>query len=281
MESQNIIRGLPFRQYAIRALGEASSSGLKEFLRSPLRYWEWSVNPVEKDTKDRRMGRLLHAALLDDHTWQRMVPQPDFGDLRTKIGKAAKAEWDATVTPSSIVVDWEEHDTIKRMIGGMQRHPYAFALCEQARSEGNAELTLKWSQDGIMCKARLDGHLAQLALVIEAKKTKNASPEVFAQDAARYRYDIQAAWYRRACRAAKLPWENHAFICSEDEPPYDCACYNLDIDAIDAADEEITYAMKRLSRCVDANKWPGYDTAFRTLYLPKWHMDRPIQKDDE
>jgi PDDEXK-like uncharacterized protein DUF3799 len=276
MESSNIIRGLPFRQYATRALGEVSNTGLRYFMRTPRHYWHWSVSPDEPETKAKRRGGMLHAAMFDPALFARMVVQPYFGHGNSNAAKAAKAEWVAQLKPGSVIVDESDRTAVQRMAEGLAEHPFAAKMCDQALADNNAEITIRWSHDGLLCKARLDGYLQNIEAVMDLKSCMDASPEAFARDVAAYRYDIQAAFYRRAARAAKLPWSDHIFACVENAAPHVAVCYSLDKDAIDAADDEIAQALKRFGRCVDNNEWPGHSSELRTLYLPKWHMDRPI-----
>jgi exodeoxyribonuclease VIII len=276
INSPLVTRGMSFREYSVRKLGEASNSGLQEFLRSPLHYWQWCQPQPQSDSKAQRRGRMLHAAMFEPDVFARMLPEPDFGDLRTKIGKAAKAEFMAQLSPSATLVDMEDHEAVCRMAQSLrERHPFAGSVCDAAQKAGVTELTVTWAADGIAHKARLDAYPPDLDAVIDLKTCLNASPETFGRDAATYRYDIQAAFYRRACRVAGMPWDGHIFMCVESEPPYAPVCYQLDINAIDAADAEISAALARLATCIDTGNWPGYGDGIQTLFLPAWHMNRP------
>lgn len=68
-------------------------STLKHLAVSP-KMLRWRVDNPRPDTPALTRGRAIHCAVLEPERWaSEYRRQPDFGDLRTNRGKAARAEW--------------------------------------------------------------------------------------------------------------------------------------------------------------------------------------------
>src|SRR6478609_9326519 len=93
--------GVAFEDY-LRAPG-INASGLKRILRSPA-HFQASLTEPEEPTESLEYGKLLHFIVLEPELFEaRCVVQPKF-DLRTKVGKAGLAEWEAACPPDALVV---------------------------------------------------------------------------------------------------------------------------------------------------------------------------------
>lgn len=90
-------------------------------------------------------------------------------------------------------------------IEALLAHPVANQLLFGA--EGANELSIVWDEHPeagkLRCKARLDRLTVfeQWATIVDLKKLEDASPKWIGFRIGDYRYDLQAAMYRRACAA--------------------------------------------------------------------------------
>lgn len=104
------------------------------------------------------------------------------------------------------------------------------------------------------------------------KTTNNADPDAFAASAARYGYDVQAAWYLWGARELGLADRSAAFLflVQEKEPPYLTSTVQLDAQAMRIGEQKARAAMRLYAECVESGRWPGYPEEIVQVGLPVW-----------
>ncbi len=149
--------------------------------------------------------------------------------------------------------------------------------------EGEAELTLVWSEDvtladgtkfKIWCRCRLDWYTPGSAFFPDFKTTgMSANPETWGNLLFREGLDFQAAFYRRGItkvlKVAKSK-VRFGFCVIETEWPHCLSVVGLGPVAMDLADKKVQAAYQLWGECMKANSWPGYPR--RTCYVdpPVW-----------
>jgi exodeoxyribonuclease VIII len=149
-------------------------------------------------------------------------------------------------------------------------HPIASKLF----TGGVAEETAIWNdpRTGLLCKARLDYHQRERAIVTDLKSTEDASPGAFARSVVNYRYHVQHAHYADAFAATDHELRMFAFVAVEKSAPYAVAVYTIDADAEARGMELRERDMDLLTQCLQTDTWPGYPTGINRLSLPNWAM---------
>jgi len=268
--------GLPFEQYVL-AEG-VNASGLKKILRSPS-HFQASLTEPDEPTDNQEFGKLLHFIVLEPEVFEANAKvRPKF-DLRTKVGKAGLAEWQAAVKPGDIVVPEEHLDELRIMRDRVYAQPAARRLLERGIREG----TFWWEDPatGLLCKARPD-FVSATGIIVDLKSAVDASYEGFQRALWNYRYDLQAAHYCAGAGVAKIARPDaYAYLVIEKEPPYAMAIYTCGV--VDGGEGDTATwsvlgcgaqwreeAMRIYKRCQETNTWPGYQTKPQTITMPKW-----------
>ena len=217
-----------------RYAGYISSSSIRRFLRAPALF----ASPQEtQETPAMAFGSACHGFILE-------------GKKIPRLFKTDSAQEGA------------EH-TITAMDAAVRSHYAASILL----SSGEPERTFLWEESGLKCKCRADWWTSN-GICVDYKTTTNASPEGFMRAIKRYRYDVQAAWYRRGIAKAleldTLP--PFVFIAQEKTPPYLVGVYELDEEFMYNAMAAIDEALLGIRECMDSGEWPGYSQNIETLY---------------
>jgi hypothetical protein len=154
------------------------------------------------------------------------------------------------------------------MRDAVMAQPYARALLEA----GQSEVTMRWTRAELDCKGRLDRLCESHPVVVDLKTAADAGADEFARAAGRYQYHHQAAFYQHGCEACGLGERPMVFIVVESEPPHGVALYQLDRDAIDAANYRIDRLLEQFAECRERDDWPAYPLEVQPLSLPTWSL---------
>lgn len=246
-----------------------SSHGLMDLLDSPAHYRARRLN--RKQTPAMRFGSIVHSAVLEPHDFlSRAAIQPDFGSTRTKDGKEKLTAWKAEQeAKNAIILDQEEFDTIAGMLGAITNHP----LASQLFKDGHAERSGFWvcPRFGVRCRFRTDYIRTAKTSIFDYKTAEKASFSAFQGSAARYFYDLQAAFYcEGASQIEGVLYENFVFVVQEKEPPYAIAVYVADPYFLIQGKKLMEKGMRIYKECVEKNFWPGYPVEAVNLSLPAW-----------
>jgi len=259
-----IVRNLPSREYhAIRA---ASSSRLREIMRSPAHLRHMDENPKEGDAL--LVGDAFHTLVLEPERFEASFAVAPDVDRRTKEGKAAWAEFVESAAGRGVLT-YDQHLMVTGMAAAVLRHATAGRLI---RNRSETELTLRWTALGIPCKARIDAYVESSSAAFDLKSTEDASADAFARSVANFKYHVQAAWYLDALRSAGFGVETLIFIAVEKKEPYGVALYELDESAVEEGRIQIAKHLPILANCETTGHWPGYEIGVQSIALPKWSV---------
>lgn len=235
-------------------------STLRHMRRSPLHY-QHAVNHARADSDTFRVGRLLHALVLEPASVDGAFVVWEGGRRAGKAWTAFRAE-----NAGRTIVTADDMRDALAMAEAVQRvwtPPH------------HREITLQWIDErtGLACKGRLDaldsGH------VTEIKTTYDAASSVMSRSLARYDYHCQLAHYRTGAIACGLttPATRARIVAVESSAPYDVVIYDLDDEALIAGEEEVARLLVRVAECAAAGAWPGRYTEPQPLSLPGWMRD--------
>jgi len=302
-----VLYDLPFADYL--ALPAASSHALKTLLeKSPLH----AKTATNKTSEAKSLGTLTHAMLLTPDAWRDEVLIKPQVNRTTNAGKAELVEWmlgilggpghDAVEQFLVAKMTGKHYDSMIQALEPMlaetgkdavtaNKVPIAERMVESVLSKdigrvifasGKPETTMiaHEPQSGALCKIRPDWLPDGHEVIVDLKTAASASFEDFSRAAARYGYAIQAALYREIYRLVmgqKRPPFLHVVV--ENEPPYDCAVYELDQEALESGERKVRRALNIWAQCEEGGYWPGigYDYTEReyrieSLSLPKWAL---------
>lgn len=219
-----------------------------------------------KDTDAMDMGTAVHQLLLRDDR----VDVLDYDSYRTNDAKAAR---DASRQAGRVPLlrhKWQEAqaiaDAVREQIRALNLDPVPF-------TEGTAEHVIRWDQNGVACRAMLDWLRDDLTVIDDLKTTADASPRGFRRKVWTLRYDIQAAFYTRAVKAAYGASPSFRWVAVETEYPYLVSVHELDSLALDNADARVDEAIDLWRGCLETGVWPGFPTSVNEVGPVPWERD--------
>lgn len=234
-----------------------SASKLKMFAESHKRYRQTYVDKTMPATTSPEMtlGKLIHCMVLEPHAVDsRFAVEPKL-DRRTKQGKEAHAELEASAAADNkTLVDAKTWSTATEVQRAVLSHVAAWKLLTAEGAE--VEKMMFWSREGLplKCRAKMDLVL-DTDVIVDLKTTSASSQASFARDVVNYYYDRQAAWYCEGYSILRGAWPNFIFIAAQTRPPYEVGVYELSQIDIDAAAKDNFRDACRLCECMATNEW--------------------------
>lgn len=248
------------------ASGAVSKSTLDMVHRSPAHYKYCKDNPREQ-TESMLLGSVVHKLVLEPSTFAAEYAVAPECDKRTKEGKAAWAEFQNALGDGVQAITAPMYERALLMRDAVQSHTIAARLL----TDGKAEESFFWEQEGIKCSCRPDW-LRNNGLCVDLKTTQNASPDAFTRDAYNYRYYVQAWWYINGLKQCGVDAHDFVFIAVESNPPYSVCVYAADELYYKLGETEAMEDFRTYKECLESGNWYGYDKSpeVHSLSLPDY-----------
>jgi hypothetical protein len=126
----------------------------------------------------------------------------------------------------------------------------------------------------VPCRMRAD-YLHPDNIIVDLKIVRSAHEKDFQRAVANYRYDMQAAWYRRGyatIQGLALSDVSFLFLAVESEPPHAINLFEASSKMLDHGTQSCEAALKSYLECSQKNHWPGYTETIKKLDLPNWML---------
>lgn len=221
----------------------------------------------QAETEAMRIGTAFHTRILEPEKFEAGIAVMPKIDRRTKIGKAAYADF-CNASAGKVILSADDAEHIESMAESVAGHPMASLLLHK----GKAETSIMWKDKttGLACKARPDW-LTSDGIIVDLKKTRGAGQHSFLQSVLTFKYYIQAAFYIEGMSMVDTGYDRFIFIAVEDKRPYRVECYELSQEFIEAGYYEIRSLMELELQCRDNNFWPNYQSSSVVeLEKPRW-----------
>ena len=245
--------------FEVRAL---SASLAKQILKSPA-HAKAALDRKFEPTPAQQFGTIVHGLILEPHRQDLYIVKPDGLDRRSKDGRAAYAELEATGLP---VISRDDEIRALACRDAVFAHPLAREYLEQSPAR---EQEIYWSgQFGVPHKAKIDA--SRPGLIVDLKTTVDASPKAFARSAINYGYHLQAANYRAAHAVEYGIEAAFVFIAVETVEPFGVSIFEFDERAIVEGERAMRRAARIYKHCLEADEWPGYAPSVNVIEFPSW-----------
>lgn len=263
-----------------------SAGMINDLLTAPAKCFENSrrlnpeYQPPEKQEKF-SIGSVSHVMFLEPHKFEEQVVVVRG---KTKDGKPsegyssqdAKDQRDAAFAAGKTPILPAQLEQIHRARASFFAHPFT----QGAFVDGKFEQSLFWRHPiyGFWCRCRPDFMANSLTHLNDYKATANANPEQFGRHAFNMGYHRRAAWYLEGAEAIFGTRLAHYWFCSQEtKAPFLTAVVELDMQALEAGQDENDHAAGIFARCLETDDWYGYrdrdhldaDCAFR-VGLPNY-----------
>lgn len=236
-----------------------SRTGIVEFMKSPLHYWERYINPNRKpvySTKEMAFGSAFHMLILEPDLFKKSVAIVPNIDKRTTAGKAAWAMHQAE-SYGKIILEDIDYQALLNMYDRVMGNTSARALIENGQYERSIYYIDQASQT--LCKSRPD--ILHQNYTTDLKTANDASMMGFKYDIVKYGYHIQAAMiFDGVEQVLKQKMDEFVFIVVEKTPPYAFAIHFLDLETIDIGRQIYRKKLIQIKECTSSNVWPSYES---------------------
>lgn len=140
---------------------------------------------------------------------------------------------------------------------------------------GRIEVAAFYELDGLLLRGQMDVYGADC--IADYKTAQDASSFGFLRAAWRYRYYMQAAWYRRLRGWLTDEWVPVRMVAQEKEAPYLVSVWELDDAYIQQGEQQMDEAVATYRACMESGTWPGYPDEIQLLTAPDWAVDDDIE----
>lgn len=254
--------------------------------RSPRHAWEAhprlnpAYKPKESATFD--MGSVFHKLILGKGAEIETFPAENW----TKAGDKGRAFKVECRKRGSIPVLEHQLETVTQMARAVRAQIPGWEELHYAMAGGTPERTIIWREETpsgpIWCRCMLDWIPHGGNLAPDWKSTQQgAGPDewgtgtLWSLDG-----DIQAAWNRRALKAALGREVDIFFAVAEMDPPHALACMRPTPGSVALADKSVQWAINVWGMCLARNRWPGYRREMAWVETPYW-KERSILEREE
>ena len=222
---------------------------------------------TRKQTPAMQLGSLVHAIVLEPQRMDKLYVVSEKHDRRTTAGKAAHAAFAESAGDREIV----DADTMVKaadIAHAVTSNKAALVLLD---CDGIVEQPMFWECPitGMKCRSKPDFRIPRL--IVDLKTTQDATPQGFANAAARFGYARQAAWYRWGYELCAGGPCRFIFIAVSTNEPYEVGLYELSDWDIERSRLQNAKDLAELSRCYLEDDWEGeHERGIVKLQLPKW-----------
>lgn len=230
-----------------------NQSGLKVLVgQSPAHYQAYLSAP-HKETPAMKMGSHIHCAVLEPELLaSKFTAAPEGIDKRTKEGKAMWAEIQTLANGRTILSAEESLEGLT-----IAKHAREF-IAQRGIKFTKTEFMFACTWEGIRLKAAIDA-LGEDGYLYDLKTTEDASPAGILSSVRKYRYNLQAAFYRFAYEIAfGVRPAGFRFIFIEKTPPFAAMVVEVGPELMSYAGSDLLRGLDLYRNCSATDVWPGY-----------------------
>lgn len=242
-----------------------SSSDVKAVYKTSLAHWK---GKVRKESFAFALGSAVHAMVLEpEKNLVKRGPEDRRGDKWKKAQLAADLD-------GKIILTEGDYDLAERISNAVKAHPVAAMYLASPSLVCEASFFAADPQTSVNIKCRPDGYIQDAGIVFDIKTTTTASPEGFPREVVKYAYDVQAAFYLRALRAAGYEANQFVFVCVEKEAPHAVGVHLLTDRYLHRADAIVTQTLEKIRNAVSVNDFTTGWPLINHIDLPRWQTDQ-------
>jgi hypothetical protein len=223
---------------------------------------------AEKYDSVKAIGNAAHALMLDRG---KEVVIGEFKDWRKKEARDFRA---MNLANGKEPILSKNFETAGEMVNEALAQLSVIPECENAFTNGDAEVVIANCEDGIWLRSMIDWITPDLREVWDYKTSgKSAAPHVAGKQMADAGWHIQAAMHERILDAVDPRGRGrrrHLFVCQENEPPYALTVNEITEAALTIGRKKIDYAIRIWRHCRTKHQWPSYPPRINQVVLPTW-----------
>jgi hypothetical protein len=231
-----------------------------------------NYQPVSDDKFD--IGTCAHSILLEGIEVAEVVQADSW---RTAWAKEARDEIRSRGKVPLLPKQWDE---LHAMVDAVAVQIQALDLDPIPLTDGKPEQTMVWSEDGVLCRARIDW-LHSNGDVCDVKTTSRLAVGWDRGPLFDHGCDVQASLYRRGLIALTGIEPKWTWLVIETQPPYGLIPYRLTAPVLALGDAKVDRALHLWRECLANDSWPLYPAEPVDAQLPPWVESRWLEREAE
>lgn len=241
-----------------RADSAIANSDLSQLQISPQHFKEYKARKNKKPTESQIFGTLVHAAILEPHTFPSLhVIKPEGMTFQSKENKAWRdAQWAA----GKMIVSIEDSQNIMGCVQSFMANPFLKELWHTSQKEVSVFAVCKRTGLRIKCRPDLLTETGDTLADLKTTGRGNAQAEPWFYEVKKWRYYRQASWYMYVMKCAGYDREVFVSVPLESEAPWATKPWNMPQEMIALGFKEIFALVDQFKECMDKDEWPGYPT---------------------
>lgn len=225
-----------------------------------------------EETDAMNLGSLVHTAILEPELLGEYMSDAQFLEHGSRTTKGYKNAVDMfkMLNKGVKIVKKEDFDTLEHIKNEISNNK----LVQSLLSDGKAEQTVVWNEDGLDMKCRPDymREWEGKTMAIDIKTTKDARQ--FERAIANFRYHVQAAHYTSGLISILKKPVLFLFVVLETKYPYGSRIIALDDATMELGNRVRLEDLETLRNCINTNHWPKYDKQkepqIEIVNVPNW-----------
>ena len=225
-----------------------SSSGIKNFLKSPKFYYYEKYEKTEKDDgRHFAIGSALHELIMEPELFNSNYIVTQKFDRRTKVGKQEYNDF-LEKNKNKTLINEDEMDMMNKMINNVVSNETFMSLLKDSHREMSVYVIDE--ETGLKLKMRPDILCINKSTIVDIKSCIDSTPKSFKSSVYNYGYNISAAFYMDY-----VGKENYVFAAIEKQQPYQMGLYTLNDDMIEFGRSQYKMALKLMKWSYENNYW--------------------------
>lgn len=209
-------------------------------------------------------GHAAHALVLGKGE---KLAEFDFDSWRSKAAQAARDEARAE---GKVPMLAHQMRIAEDMADVLSRHALAMETLA-----GKPEVSMFYERDGLWLRGQMD--VMGEEHTGDYKTCVDASNYGFTKAVWKYRYYMQAAWYRRLRGELTGLWLPYRLVAQEKTAPYLLSVWEPTQDYLDLGKADMDDAINIYDACRRTGRWTGYPDEIQILTPPEWAIDHEIE----
>ena len=238
-----------------------SSSAVKTVLKSSV--WHWK-NQVQKETTAMIRGTAVHDFALEGGKNTVRGPETRRGNAWKEAVENAEGK---TVLPE------KEYDEAQHIAEALFVDPACAKQlnCKDGRKEYS--IFVECPQTKLKLRCRPDLYNPHDMVMSDVKTTVDASPTGFNREIySKWRYDVQAAFYKYVAELAGWKVMHFAFLAVESNPPHAAHMHVMSLDAMSQGHQDMMFALEQIAEAKLKDDYSLNWGKFTMIHPPSWVM---------
>lgn len=242
-------------------LDAVSSSDVKTVVSSSV--WHWHNKGKFEPTPAMQIGTGVHDIALEGG--KNTIRGPE--NRRGNAWKEAESKANET---GALLLTEKDYDIAQAAAEALYADPACAKqlTCEDKKIEYSLLATCP--KTGLELRCRPDLYNPNDMVMSDVKKTITASPNGFVREIYKYRYDVQAAFYKYVSELCGWKVQHFAFLAVEGSHPHVAHMHVMGMEAMEIGHKDMMTALEQIAEAKQSQKYETGWGRFTMIHPPSW-----------